>query len=367
MPYSSVAANSAGLVKTPEGSEYLRFSRWTSPWGNILQTVAALVFASYFFILPGALMMLLASYVFSWLPVWSMVLAILLYGAQLFLLKPHRAQGWPFFFRMFMYGTPFCEWVLRYYDATVIREGHPLDPSQQYLFAIAPHGVYGVCRAFSGGSGCFCKLFPGIVARWGAFSVGFYIPGVREFSLAAGCVDASKEVLRGVVARHENIMLLPGGIDEMGLTDGTSLETKLVLLDRKGFTKLALETGCSIVPAFCFGEKWLHEAVHPPPWLSRFLYRLFRVSGTIPKGRGPTFLGKLGVPIGLVWGQPIVVDQKDFLKLSKEERKRLLDKTHLQVQSAIQDIFDRHKASFGYSKQETLRFVTVAEARGKAV
>ena len=68
--------------------------------------------------------------------------------------------------------------------------------------------------------------------------------------------------------------------------------THVLVADRKGFTKLALETGCSVVPCFAFGEKWVHSVSHPPSWLSALLYKRFRVSGSLLRGRGPTFLGK---------------------------------------------------------------------------
>ena len=175
----------------------------------------------------------------------------------------------------------------------------------------------------------------------------------------AGCLDASKPVLRSAIDHGENIMLLPGGIDEMGLTDGASSITKLVIADRKGFTKLALETGCSIVPCFAFGEKWVHSVSHPPTWLSAFLYKRFRVSGSLLRGRGPTFLGKLGVPIGVVWGEPILIEGAQC-----PVDPATLDEVHAKVQAAIRDVFERHKASFGYGPEERLAFVTVAEARG---
>ena len=53
----------------------------------------------------------------------------------------------------------------------------------------------------------------------------------------------------------ENLILLPGGIDEMNLTDGESKETQLVMTDRKGFVKISIENGLDIIPGFCFGEK----------------------------------------------------------------------------------------------------------------
>ena len=115
------------------------------------------------------------------------------------------------------------------------------------MFAMYPHGIFGVCRAFSGGS-AWRQLFGSITARWGSFGAAFYWPGVREFSLWAGCLDASKPVLKKAIARKENIMLLPGGIKEMILTDNNSSDTKIVMKDRKGYAKLAIEEGLAVIP-----------------------------------------------------------------------------------------------------------------------
>lgn len=177
--------------------------------------------------------------------------ALAVYFVQLAAYKPHLADGWS---NILLYSS-LTDWVLHYYDATVVREGPAPDPEGSYLFAVFPHGVYGTCRAFTGGTSCWKALYPGIFARWGSFGAAFYMPGIREFSLLAGCVDASKETLQNIYEKYQqNVMLLPGGIDEMGLTDGQSTDTKLVLADRKGYAKLAIEMGADIVPSYCFGN-----------------------------------------------------------------------------------------------------------------
>jgi len=143
----------------------------------------------------------------------------------------------------------------------------------------------------------------------------------------------------------------------MQITDGTSSNTQLVMEDRKGYAKLAIETGCDLVPGFCFGEKWIHQNWLLPRWLRAFLYKTIRTSGVILKGRGPTFLGYLGVPLGFVWGEPIRVQQQS------EVDQEYLDEIHAKMQAAIKSIFDRHKKNFGYHEDEVLSFVTVKEAR----
>ena len=41
------------------------------------------------------------------------------------------------------------------------------------------------------------------------------------------------------------------------------------------------------------------------------LYKTLKLSGTLLKGRGPTFLGYIGVSLGYVWGEPIEVSQQE--------------------------------------------------------
>mmetsp|Transcript_144558 Transcript_144558/g.402828 ORF Transcript_144558/g.402828 Transcript_144558/m.402828 type:complete len:210 (+) Transcript_144558:107-736(+) len=192
----------------PAGSIEVRFSRLTSFPGNVLQVFSAFVFTSYFFFWPLGLLTWLsispwALGVCSWRSLWSFSA---LYMLQLVLHRPHLSRGWPH--KWLLYG-PLCDYILCYHDATCIREGPALDPAGRYLFAMFPHGVYSVCRVFSGGIRLWRALFPGIFARWGSFSAAFYLPGIREFSLFAGCLDVSKPVLERAIRRGENVELLP--------------------------------------------------------------------------------------------------------------------------------------------------------------
>lgn len=343
------------LPPLAEGSEVVRLPRLTSPAGRVLQLGAALLFASYFFLgLWGGFGMLLLSPrglgVLSWR---SLAAVLAAYVGQLVCYKPHKGRGW----KPWLLYSPLSDYVLHYYDSTVVREGPKLDPKGHYLFAYYPHGVYGVCRAFSGGAECWNTLFPGITARWGSFGAAFYLPGIREFSLSVGCLDAGKKVLERTAKRGENIVLLPGGIDEMMLTDGTSTNTQLVMTDRKGYAKLAIEQGMDIIPGFCFGEKWIHKTVQLPGVVQRFCRR-FRLSGTLLKGRGATFLGFLGIPLGFVYGKPVSVKQQYPVDQA------YLDEIHGKVEAAITDIFSRYKESFGYGSDETLTMVAPKASLG---
>merc|ERR1712224_53000 len=109
-----------------------------------------------------------------------------------------------------------------------------------------------------------------------------------------------------------------------------------------------------------FGEKWIHEKVELPTIFRRIL-RQFRMSGTMVKGRGWTFLGFLGVPLGYVWGEPIKVKQQ------KPVDDKYLDEIHAKVVGSIEDIFCRYKRRFGYCEDEKLKIVSVDEAKKEAI
>ena len=101
----------------------------------------------------------------------------------------------------------------------------------------------------------------------------------------------------------------------MMLTDGSSKVTKLVLGERTGFVRLAITHGMSLVPGFCFGEKWVHESILLPKPVRAFLYKRFKVAGQLLRGRFYcTFLGHVvradgitPLTLGYAWGVPIDV------------------------------------------------------------
>ena len=353
------------VTNSADGSTTVTYTHATftsAPGVASLQMFGALFFSSYFFFWAW---MVFGLYMMARCNVVSSTGALMIgaaYIANLFVSKPHKGSGWPF--HWFLYG-PTTDLVLGYHGATCIREGPAPDPNGKYLFAMAPHGVFGVCRAFSGGRWLWRQIYPGIAARWGSFGAAFFIPGVREFSLCCGCLDASKSVLtRAIVERKENIILLPGGEKEMMLTDGSSKVTKLVLGERTGFVRLAITHGMSLVPGFCFGEKWVHESILLPKPVRAFLYKRFKVAGQLLRGRFYcTFLGHVvkadgitPLTLGYAWGVPIDVRHEP------NPSDEYVMEVHAKYIKAIEGLFERHKARFGYDADETIEVVSAKKA-----
>jgi Diacylglycerol acyltransferase len=193
-------------------------------------------------------------------------------------------------------------------------EGHkstyPVN-EQTHVFAMAPHGALPVGAAVLRPQlSRFNWLTRKIMV--GAADAVFFLPFVREFFLAFGTVKADKKTCLYQLKKGNSILLLPGGIREQLTVCDPNKEDVVVLSDRKGFVKLALETGSPIVPVYVFGER---KAFKVNGWVtrvvSRFLKRVFNIGVPLVAGRWLVTLMPFPGPVTLVFGRPIHVPQ-DF-------------------------------------------------------
>ncbi|CAJ1441162.1 unnamed protein product [Effrenium voratum] len=232
-----------------------------------------------------------------------------------------------------------------------------LDASRNYIFGYHPHGVISmgaVCNFATEATG-FSELFPGIDLRLLTLGTNFRIPVFREYLLGLGVGCVSRASIVGNLARQPgaSVMIVIGGARE-------SLETapgsnKLILGNRKGFVKLALQTGTSLVPVFSFGETdlfgvfassrfrrmqlWLQKQMGfgIPFFFGRaltggVLHRVFGLSrGVMP----------LRMPVQSVVGRPIHVD-KPVPKPTQEQ----IDELHQRYVEELQKVYNEWKAPF---------------------
>ena len=150
-----------------------------------------------------------------------------------------------------------------YFPFSIIKQnpGLTFDKSKQYVFAVHPHGIH--CWALN------ALAFPGSafdeefdLIKEGrmtglAASVIFMIPVVRELFLSMGYVDASRHVADKVLRNGRSLFVCTGGEEEsMRTVVGQDL---VVLKKRKGFVRLAVSHGASLVPVFGIGISDLYS------------------------------------------------------------------------------------------------------------
>lgn len=134
---------------------------------------------------------------------------------------------------------------------------------------------------------------------------------------------------------------------------------RLVLKNRKGFVKLAIQTGSPLVPVFSFGEIDIFDQPNNEPGTRIRAYQDFvkRWTGVAPAffhGRG--FSAKsFGLipyrhPITTVIGAPIEVTKNP--QPSREE----VDEFHSKFVEAINKLFDDHKGKY-VKNAETVKLI----------
>ncbi|KAK4318728.1 hypothetical protein Pmani_010300 [Petrolisthes manimaculis] len=263
------------------------------------------------------------------------------------------------------------EWVRRwtlwrhykdFFPAHLIKTAE-LDPSKNYIMGYHPHGILsagGFCHFATEGSQ-FSKIFPGFTPHLLTLEGHFLLPIYREFFMATGAVSATREsmdYLLGQEGGGRALCLVVGGARE-SLDCHPALVT-LHLNKRKGFCKMALRHGASLIPMYSFGENEIYEQVNNPPGsLVRTIQdTLQRVIGLAPclfVGRG-VFQYSFGIvpyrkPIYTVVGAPIDVP------LVKNPTKEQIVALHETYVNAVQDLYNKYKHKYSEFPEAEMKIV----------
>ncbi|KAL0477256.1 2-acylglycerol O-acyltransferase [Acrasis kona] len=254
--------------------------------------------------------------------------------------------------------------VHKYLGVEAVRTAE-LDPHKQYIFGIHPHGILILSRPSIYG-GVFETLFPGIELRVLGASPMFWVPGCKEFCLWLEAINAAKSVavkaLRSIVPKSKDnksgklsLMVYPGGSKEIFTTNPKGDENTIVA--RKGFIKLAIETGCDLVPGFVFGEKNCYDRKFLPKVIEDFFMKTLKLPVILFFGKFWTWLPMSGKPgITIVYGKPIPVIQSDA------PTKEYIDELFKKFYDQIGALFETHKINAGYTKDQ--RLVVRVEEKG---
>lgn len=253
----------------------------------------------------------------------------------------HKRMGrpWPWFLNTYL-----VQMMVEWNPIRILRT-EALDPEQLYVFGCHPHGTLAYNRAAVGFSTetLWNAAFPGIDFRVLTATAAFFVPVIRELWLWSYCVDASKSVaVRAMKEHHCSIFVYPGGEKEQLETEYR--KHKIVLKERKGFVKLAMQQGAQLVPVYAFGETSLYHHHQIGIGFRKWLQKRFGVA--VPLVSGQYGMMPYRKPVTLVFGAPIQVT------LNADPSGKELDKVHQQYMQALQELFDEHKASLGYGDCE---------------
>ncbi|KAJ8275480.1 hypothetical protein COCON_G00072320 [Conger conger] len=184
----------------------------------------------------------------------------------------------------------------------------------------------------------------------------FRLPLYRDYVMSAGMCPVSRPSLQWLLSRSgvgNVVVIVIGGATE-SLSSAPGVNT-VVMRQRKGFVRLALEYGADLVPVYSFGENEVfRQVLFSEGSVMRALQTTFKkVMGFAPC----LFIGQswgvlpYRVPITTVVGSPITVPQ---VSCPTEE---MVDQYHQLYMEALSQLFHTHKTSCGLSHTHQLQII----------
>ncbi|MCI4394655.1 hypothetical protein PGIGA_G00170840 [Pangasianodon gigas] len=233
-----------------------------------------------------------------------------------------------------------------------------LSPSKNYILGCHPHGIMsiGAFSCFSTETGGFGQAFPGMRSSLAILAGLFRMPLFREYIMFAGLLPVSKACLEYVLRQAgvgNAVVIIIGGAEE-SLASSPGVNT-VVMKQRKGFVRLALENGADLVPVYSFGENELFpQVLLSEGSIGRRLQALFkRVMGFAPClfTGGRWLLLPYRRPVTTVVGSPISVPH--VCNPSEQQ----VDHYHKLYMESLSKLFHTHKTSCGLAETHQLRII----------
>uniref|UniRef100_A0A4W4FYK4 Acyltransferase n=1 Tax=Electrophorus electricus TaxID=8005 RepID=A0A4W4FYK4_ELEEL len=261
----------------------------------------------------------------------------------------------------FLCRLPLWNYMRDYFPIQLVKTAE-LDPRHNYILGFHPHGVLvtGAFANFCTQATGFGQLFPGLESYLLMLPLWFRAPFFRDYIMCAGLIPSDKDsasyLLRREGGGNAVVIVVGGALEALDAHPGAHT---LLLANKKGFIKLAMEHGASLVPVYSFGENEVFDQVPNPHgtwlrWIQEHLQSIMGISLPLFHARG-VFQYSFGLvpyrkPIATVVGKPIRVKKNQ--KPSAEE----LDAVHQLYMDELAQLFEEHKGKYGISEDTHLIF-----------
>ncbi|KAI8823206.1 diacylglycerol acyltransferase [Chytriomyces cf. hyalinus JEL632] len=262
-----------------------------------------------------------------------------------------------------------------YFNATLIKTTD-LPSDRNYVFAGHPHGVYclGLFANILSNQTRFNALFPGIQVTSATLPVNFWLPGWREFMLSLGFVSCERNALKAVIDGSTNrlvsaasvaaseskglmkretgraLFIAVGGAEEFLLMEPGTMD--LVILKRKGFVKMAMTTGTSLVPVITFGENDYVNRIDTP-----FTRTLAKMTQRVAHFAFPVFEGRWGTAFPRRSRLTTVVGEPLHTELIQNPTDEEVDAFHAKYLACLQGLYDQYKDVYFKHRKREMAFV----------
>ncbi|RDH37628.1 DAGAT-domain-containing protein [Aspergillus welwitschiae] len=257
-------------------------------------------------------------------------------------------------------------WTLytTYFPISLYRS-HPLPPHRKYLFGYHPHGVSirGAIAAFASNGAGFSSLFPDITNNTLLVSdKTMRAPLLREYALALGINGVSYTSCVNHLARAgQAITICIGGAREARYAKPNTMD--LVLNVRRGFVRVAVQTGADLVPVMAFGENELFdvgtvdEVVKGRAWVGWVPRAWYAVTGMKVRWVG----GRWGLivpyrrPVNVVVGRAAVREERGVEDVDDDDG--YVEELHGRYVEELRRLWREWRDVFGVERGVRLRIV----------
>lgn len=212
---------------------------------------------------------------------------------------------------------------------------------RRYLLCGHPHGIFGFYLVL-----VLDHVLQVQGVRVTSFAAGVLtlLPFARRHFSWVGVTSADAKSMRKNMQGdypHNVCYTTPGGVEEMFCVP----DEQIVVLKRKGFCKIALQSGTDLVPIYGFGNNQMFPVKSGPDSFLAKVSKKLNVTIMLWLGRFniPYSLVATKHPQLLVIGAPIKVEQR------KDPSQEEIEALHKQYCVAMRQLFDKHKTDHALS------------------
>ncbi|KAM0859610.1 hypothetical protein ACQ4PT_047083 [Festuca glaucescens] len=167
-------------------------------------------------------------------------------------------------------------------------------------------------------------------------SAVFHVPFQRQIWTWLGQVPASRKNFCYYLTAGYSCVVVPGGLREMLHMDHHHDYEVAFIKSRKGFFRMAVQTGCPLVPVFCFGQGYLYN------WWRPGSISIIKIARAI-KAPPIVFGGKFGTHIPFKSPMDVFVGRPIEVKKNEQPTMDEINQVHEQFVIYLQELFNKHK------------------------